>query len=204
MTSDAKDSLLATADSPKPASVLRSAWGDRSIVLVGLMGVGKTTIGRRLAHRLGLPFTDADAAIEEAAGQNIPEIFAQHGEAYFRDGERRVIARLLDEGPQVLATGGGAFMASSTRTKIAERGISVWLKADLDVLLRRIGKRSARPLLKNDNPRATMERLMSERYPVYAEADITVDSEEGPHDAVVDDIIRKLESFKSRSDGDTA
>jgi len=203
MTSDAKDSLPATAGSPPQASAL-AAWDGRSIVLVGLMGVGKTTIGRRLAQRLGLAFTDADAAIEEAAGQNISEIFAQHGEAYFRDGERRVIARLLEEGPQVLATGGGAFMDPSTRAKITARGISVWLKADLDVLMRRVGKRSTRPLLKNDNPRHTMERLMSERYPVYAEADITVESEEGPHDAVVDNIIRKLEGLKIGSQGGAA
>ena len=194
-----------TGSSPKaPAgasALVQSVCGGRSIVLVGLMGVGKTTIGRRLAQRLGIPFTDADAAIEEAAGQSISEIFATHGEAYFRDGEKRVIARLLEKGPQVLATGGGAFMDASTRATIAAQGISVWLRADLDVMMRRVGKRGTRPLLKNDNPRATMERLMNERYPIYAQAGITVESEEGPHDGVVDNIIRRLEASQAKSGG---
>jgi shikimate kinase len=186
---------------PEANTLAQMTRRDRTIVLVGLMGVGKTTIGRRLAQRLNLPFTDADAAIEEAAGETISDIFAKHGETYFRDGERRVIVRLLEKGPQVLATGGGAFMDPVTRDKIAAHGISVWLRADLDVLMRRVGRRGTRPLLKNDNPRATMEKLMTERYPIYAQADITVESEEGPHDSVVDDIIRKLEALQASSGG---
>ncbi|HEX7776328.1 MAG TPA: shikimate kinase [Parvibaculum sp.] len=170
--------------------------GDRSIVLVGLMGAGKTTVGRRLAQKLGLPFVDADAEIERAAGETIPEIFERHGEAVFRDGERRVIARLLECGTQVLATGGGAFMDETTRAKIAEYGISVWLRADLDVLMRRVVRRSNRPLLKQGDPRRVMERLIAERYPVYAGADVTVDSLEGPHEAVVDDVIAKIDEFR--------
>lgn len=171
----------------------------RSIVLVGLMGAGKTTVGRRLAQRLGLPFVDADAEIERAAGETIPEIFERRGEAAFRDGERRVIARLLEEGPQVLATGGGAFMDETTRAHIAARGISVWLKADLDVLMKRVGRRSNRPLLKQDDPRRVMERLMAERYPIYAQADLTVESVEGPHDSVVDDVVARIEAYRNKA-----
>lgn len=168
---------------------------ERAIVLVGLMGAGKTTVGRRLAQRLGLPFVDADSEIEKAAGETISEIFEHHGEAAFRDGERRVIARLLHNPRQILATGGGAFMDPETRANIAARGISIWLRADLDVLMRRVGRRGNRPLLKQEDPRIVMERLMALRYPVYAGADITVDSLEGPHDQVVEDIIRSLEAF---------
>ena len=156
------------------------------------MGAGKSTVGRRLAQTLGLPFRDADHEIEAAAGMTIPEIFAIHGEDHFRDGERRVIARLLQEGPIVLATGGGAFMNEETRLRIAEHGISVWLKADLDVLMRRVRKRATRPLLQNPDPEGTMRRLMEVRYPVYATADITVDSHEAPHDRVVTDIVKAL------------
>ena len=150
--------------------------GARSIVLVGMMGAGKTTVGKRLANRLDVRFIDADTEIEKAASQTIPEIFAQHGEPYFRDGERRVIARLLGEGPQVLATGGGAFMSPETRTAIAEKGISVWLQADVDLLLARVRRRSNRPLLENADPEGTLRRLVAERYPVYALADLTVTS----------------------------
>lgn len=171
---------------------------ERAIVLVGLMGAGKTTVGRRLAQRLGLPFVDADSEIEKAAGETISEIFEHHGEAAFRDGERRVIARLLHNPRQILATGGGAFMDPETRANIAARGISVWLRADLDVLLRRVGRRGNRPLLKQDDPRVVMERLMAQRYPVYAGADITVESVEGPHDQVVEDIIQGLDAFLSQ------
>ncbi|MCE9651221.1 MAG: shikimate kinase [Parvibaculum sp.] len=169
---------------------------ERSIVLVGLMGAGKTTVGRRLAQKLGLGFVDADTEIERAAGETIPEIFERRGEAAFRDGERRVISRLLQGGPQVLATGGGAFMDETTRANIAARGISVWLRADLDVLMRRVARRGNRPLLKQGDPRRTMERLIGERYPVYERADITVESIEGPHETVVDDVIAKLEDFR--------
>ena len=172
-------------------------FAERSIVLVGLMGAGKTTVGRRLARRLDLAFVDTDAEIEQAAGETIPEIFEQRGEATFRAGERRVIARLLGEGPRVLATGGGAFMDPLTRANIAARGISVWLKADLDVLMKRVGKRGDRPLLQTDDPRETMKRLMDQRYPVYAEADITIESLEGPHDAVVDEVMEKLTRFRA-------
>ena len=169
------------------------ALTERSIVLVGLMGVGKTTVGRRLASLLRLHFTDADHAIEEAAGCSVSEIFARFGESAFRDGERRVIARLL-EGPRlVLATGGGAFMDPRTREAIRARGISVWLKADLNLLMDRVGRKGNRPLLKTADPRATMERLIAERYPVYAEADLTVESRDGPHDRVVRAIILALQ-----------
>ncbi len=170
---------------------------ERSIVLVGLMGAGKTTVGRRLARRLDLAFVDTDAEIEQAAGETIPEIFERRGEATFRAGERRVIARLLGEGPRVLATGGGAFMDPLTRANIAARGISVWLKADLDVLMKRVGKRGDRPLLQTGDPRETMKKLMDLRYPVYAEADITIESLEGPHDAVVDEVMEKLTRFRA-------
>jgi len=166
--------------------------GTRSIVLVGLMGAGKSTEGRRLAQTLKLPFRDADHEIEAAAGMTIPDIFAVHGEDHFRDGERRVIARLLQEGPLVLATGGGAFMNEETRQAIAENGISIWLRADLDVLMRRVRKRSTRPLLQNPDPEGTMRRLMEVRHPVYATANLTVDSHEVPHDRVVADIVTAL------------
>lgn len=174
---------------------------ERSIVLVGLMGAGKTTVGRRLARRLDLAFVDADAEIEEAAGETISEIFERRGEAAFRAGERRVIARLLAGPPQILATGGGAYMDPVTRANIAARGISIWLKADLDVLMKRVGKRGDRPLLQNGDPRTTMQRLMEERYPIYAEADITIESLEGPHDAVVEAIMDRLKEFRAAHAG---
>lgn len=174
------------------ANSVANALGNRSIVLVGLMGAGKTTVGRRLASRLDLSFVDADTEIEKAAGSNIADIFKEFGEAHFRDGEQRVIHRLLSEGPQVLATGGGAFMNPKTREAIKEFGISVWLKADLDVLMKRVSRRSHRPLLQNDDPEAVMKRLIDERYPIYATADLSIDSKEGPHDAVVDEIVHAL------------
>jgi shikimate kinase len=152
----------------------------RTIVLVGLMGAGKTKIGRRLATRLGLPFFDSDCEIEMAAGETIEEIFRHRGEAMFRDGERRVIARLLMQSPHVLATGGGAFMDPATRAVIASRGVSVWLRADLDVLVARVSRRSNRPLLQERDPRAVLSDLIERRYPVYAEADLTIDSGDGP------------------------
>lgn len=174
----------------------RQPFGGRSIVLVGLMGAGKTTVGRRLAARLHLPFVDADAEVEAAAGLTIPEIFETHGEAAFRDGERKVIARLLNGGPQVLATGGGAFMDAETRARVAARGISVWLKADLDVLMRRVGRRSNRPLLKADDPRAVMAQLMREREPVYATADIVLPTGDGPHEEVVEALMARLAPYR--------
>jgi shikimate kinase len=172
--------------------VILSALGSRSVVLVGMMGAGKSSIGRKLALTLNIPFVDADTEIEAAAAMTIPEIFASRGEPYFRAGEARVIARLLEGGPQVLATGGGAFMREDTRRAISAKGISIWLKADYDVLVRRIRRRTDRPLLKTDNPAATMKALIEERYPVYAQADITVASREVPHEIIVGEIISAL------------
>lgn len=164
----------------------------RSIILVGIMGSGKSSVGRRLAARLGLDFVDADSEIESAAGMTIPEIFTRHGEPYFRDGERRVIDRLLKDRQLVLATGGGAFMNAQTRTRIANAGISVWLKADHDVLMRRVRKRANRPLLQAADPDQVMRDLMDERYPVYATADVKVVSADGPHERVVDSVVEAL------------
>lgn len=165
----------------------------RTIVLVGLMGAGKSSVGKRLAQRLHVPFIDADTEIENAAGCTIEEIFERHGEAAFRDGERRVISRLLtDNTPHVLATGGGAFMDAETRARIKENSLSIWLRADLDVLLRRVKKRNNRPLLKRGDPREILARLIDIRYPVYAEADLVVDSVDGPHDIIVDQILAEI------------
>lgn len=164
----------------------------RSIVLVGLMGAGKTKIGRRLAARLNLPFFDSDEEIEAAAGETIEEIFANRGEAVFRDGERRVIGRLLAGPVHVLATGGGAFMDPATRRIIAARGVSVWLRAGLDVLFARVSRRTNRPLLKTPDPRAVLAELIDRRYPIYAEADITIDSGEGAPDATASRTIAAL------------
>jgi shikimate kinase len=173
-------------------STLIAALGQRSIVLVGMMGAGKSSIGRRVAGRLNVPFVDADIEIEKAAGMSIPEIFSAHGEPYFRAGETRVIARLLESGPQVLATGGGAFMNSDTRVAINAKGVSVWLRATIEVLSRRIKRRNDRPLLKSDDPVETLRRLIDERYPVYAEADVTVESRDVAHETIVDEIIAGL------------
>lgn len=185
-----------TSPQPQLGGLLDSALverlGNRSIVLVGLMGAGKSSVGKRLAARLGVPFVDADTAIEEAAGMTIPEIFALRGEPDFRAGERRVIARLLREGPQVLATGGGAYMNEETRNRIAEMGVSVWLKAGLDVLMRRVKRRADRPLLKTEDPEATMRRLMDERYPVYSLAELTVETHEVAHEVMVQTVIDAL------------
>jgi shikimate kinase len=164
----------------------------RTIVFVGLMGVGKTCIGRRLAQRLDLVFVDADKEIEEAAGCTIAEIFERHGEQYFREGERRVIMRLLEGPVQVLSTGGGAFMDPQTRAVIRQRGISVWLRADLDLMLKRVSRRSDRPLLRVADPRARLQELMAMRYPIYAEADVTVDSIDGPPDVTLERVIAAL------------
>jgi shikimate kinase len=164
----------------------------RSIVLVGLMGAGKTKIGRRLAVRLNLPFFDSDEEIEAAAGETIEEIFANRGEAVFRDGERRVISRLLGGPVHVLSTGGGAFMDPATRRIIAARGVSIWLRAGLDTLFARVSRRSNRPLLKTPDPRAVLAELIDRRYPIYAEADITIDSGDGPPDATASRAIAAL------------
>ena len=174
---------------PGPSCDLRL---DRPVALVGLMGAGKTTVGRRLAAALRLPFVDADEEIERAAGLTVQEIFNRHGEADFRRGERQVIARLLTQAPHILATGGGAFMDPDTRALMKQKAISVWLKAPLDVLMRRVERREGRPLLKADDPQAVMQKLMQERYPVYAEADIVVESVNAPHAATVDAVLQAL------------
>lgn len=167
----------------------------RSVVLVGLMGAGKSCIGKRLASRLGMSFLDADHEIEQAAGCSISEIFERHGEEAFRDGERRVIARLLDSEPHILAAGGGAFMDPRTRALIRERAISIWLRADLDLLIRRTSRRNDRPLLKVADPRSKLTELMAQRHPVYAEADITVDSTDGPPEATLERVTAALEAY---------
>jgi shikimate kinase len=188
-----------------PCAALAAALGRRSIVLIGMMGAGKSSIGRRLAKKLDLPFVDADREIELAADMTITEIFEQHGESYFRAGEARVLARLLEQGPQVLATGGGAYMNPGTRALIRAKGISVWLKAEPDVLMRRIKRRSDRPLLQTADPEATLNRLIAERYPVYAEADVTLQSRDVPHEVIVDEIIaavtEQLESAGRPAEG---
>jgi shikimate kinase len=179
-------------DRDRQLAEIRQSLGQNSLVLIGLMGAGKSAVGRRLAASLNLPFTDADSEIEAAAGQSIAEIFAEHGEAYFRTGERKVIARLLENGPQVLATGGGAYMDPETRAAVKEHGISIWLKASLRVLMKRVGRRDNRPLLQVDNPETVMKKLMAERNPVYAEADITVESKDAPQEVMVGSIIDAL------------
>lgn len=165
----------------------------RSIVLVGLMGSGKSCIGKRLASYLGLPFVDADREIEAAAGCTIPEIFERHGERSFRDGERRVIHRLLNNSPHVLATGGGAFMDETTRALVKERGVSIWLRAEIDLLLRRVGRRHDRPLLQGVDPKARLLELQRQRDPIYATADLAVDSADGPPDLTLHRVVAALE-----------
>ncbi|WP_158813780.1 3-dehydroquinate synthase [Methylocapsa sp. S129] len=177
---------------PPDREALVAALGGRSIVLVGMMGAGKTSVGRRLAAHLNLPFVDADGEIEAGAQMTVPEIFERFGESYFRDGERKVVARLLTEGQKVLATGGGAFMNEATRARIAQSGVSIWLKPDFDVLMRRVRKRSNRPLLQTDNPEETLRRLLQERGPIYGLADLTIEPRDGPHDAVVEAIMSAL------------
>lgn len=175
-------------------AALKSPLRSSSITLIGLMGVGKTTIGRRLANRLGLPFVDADAEIEIAAGLTVVEIFERFGEAHFRDGERRVIARLIDGMPKVIATGGGAFMNEATRALILERTTAVWLQADIETLVQRVGKREGRPLLQGRDPGAVLRELAAARNPIYALAPIHVFSHPTPHEATVDAIMQRLDT----------
>jgi shikimate kinase len=182
----------ATSTSEFYEAGITTALGGRSIVLVGMMGAGKSTIGRRLAARLRLPFLDADAEIEAAAGMPISDIFETHGEPHFRDGEARVIARLLEAGPSVLATGGGAFMREETRSRIRDKAVSIWLKADADTILKRVRRRADRPLLQTPDPAATIGRLIDQRHPVYQLADITIASREVLHEKIVEECIAAL------------
>jgi len=191
MPETALPALTGTSQEVAIAAVL----GTRSIVLVGMMGAGKSTIGRRLAARLRLPFLDADGEIETAAGMSIPDIFETHGEAHFRDGEARVIARLLEAGPGVLATGGGAFMRTETRERIRGKAVSIWLKADADIIMRRVKRRADRPLLQTPDPAATVGRLIEEREPVYQRADLTIWSRDVPHEKIVDECIDALHAL---------
>ncbi len=172
-----------------------SALGTRSVVLVGMMGAGKSTIGRRLSARLHLPFVDADTEIEAAAGMSIPDIFETHGEPHFRDGEARVIARLLDGGPAVIATGGGAFMREETRNRIRDKAVSLWLKADADIIMKRVKRRADRPLLQTADPAATVGRLIEEREPFYQRADLTIWSRDVPHERIVDECLDALHAW---------
>lgn len=184
------------ADTPARTSPLLG----RTVALIGLMGAGKSSVGKRLAEAIGAPFRDADAEIEEAAGMSIPEIFELHGEAAFRSGEERVIARLLAEPPFVLATGGGAYMSAATRDQLSRRAFTVWLRADLETLAARCGRRSGRPLLEGVDVRARLAQLMEERYPVYEQADAVIDSRAGPHERVVTDAMEALRAAGVLSD----
>jgi shikimate kinase len=184
-----KDACAVTA----PEQLIRAHLGARSIVLIGMPGSGKSALGRRLAPRLELPFVDVDEEIERAAGKSIKEIFAEHGEAYFRDGERRVIDRLLASGPQVLATGGGALLNEETRASVRRWGVSVWVRADVAILVRRVAKRNTRPLFEGRDPEAVVRDLMDARYPVYAAvADLIVESRDVPHEVIVGEMIEAL------------
>ncbi|MCP4617104.1 MAG: shikimate kinase [Bradyrhizobium sp.] len=183
--SPATDSLTLDAE-------ITAALGKRCVVLIGMMGAGKSTIGRRMAVRLRLPFLDADTEIETAAGMSIPDIFETHGEPHFRDGEARVIARLLDGGPAVIATGGGAFMREETRNRVRDKAVSIWLKADADVIMKRVRRRSDRPLLQNADPEGTVSRLLGEREPIYGTADLIILSRDVPHDRIVEECIEAL------------
>src|SRR5271166_3729395 len=190
-----------TAAASPLAHAVRQALGARSVVLTGMMGSGKSSIGRRLAAALDLPFNDADSAIEQAAGMTIEDIFKVHGESYFREGEERVIRRLLQTGSQVLATGGGAVLSMKTRAEIKRTGLSVWLKAPIDLLLQRVSRRDNRPLLKTSDPRAVLERLLAERTPFYAEADLIFESRDAAHEIVVDELLAALASYTGTAAG---
>lgn len=182
----------------------RRRLGQRSIVFVGLMGAGKTAIGRKVAGELGLAFVDSDHEIEAVSRMTVPELFERYGEAEFRALEQRVIARVLETGPQVLSTGGGAFMNAHTREIIASHSVSVWLKADIDVLMERVSKKQNRPLLKTADPRATMERLMAERYPVYATADVTVVTRDERKEVIAAEVIAALDDWLAATEGAAA
>ena len=182
------------------AEELAQRLAGRPVVLVGMMGAGKTTVGRRLAARLGRPFLDSDEEIEKAAQMSIPEIFAQRGEPEFRAGETRVIARVLKTQNVVLATGGGAFVHPETRALVKQEAVSVWLKAEIDILFERVSRRANRPLLQTANPRATLEKLIEDRYPLYAEADVTVLSRDVPQDAVAADVVEAVLAFLKQQD----
>ena len=175
-----------------PEAAIVAALGQRSVVLIGMMGAGKSTVGRRLALRLRLPFVDADTEIETAAAMSIPDIFETHGEPHFRDGEARVISRLLAGGPLVLATGGGAYLRESTRQRIAAAGVSLWLKAEADVIMRRVRRRADRPLLQAADPAAVVAKLIGERHPLYEQSDIMIDSRDVPHETIVDESVAAL------------
>jgi shikimate kinase len=182
------------------AEAFRTRLGARSVVLVGMPGSGKSSIGRRLGQRLGLDFADADAEIERAANMSIPELFQTKGEAEFRKGEQKVIARLLESGPRVIATGGGAFMNADTRARIKEKGVSIWLKADVETLFKRVKRKSNRPLLQNADPEGTLRNMLAAREPTYAEADLTITSCEVPHENVVEDIVTLLDTSLPRKE----
>jgi len=184
--------MLEVSVPAKPEAAIVAALGRRSIVLVGMMGAGKSSVGRRLATRLGLRFVDADTEIEAAAGMSIADIFAAHGEAYFRSGEARVIARLLEGGPQVMASGGGAVMNPDTRAAIRTKGVSIWLDAEYEVLVRRVRRRTDRPLLKTVDPADTLRHLLAERKPLYAQADLILRSRDAPHETIVNEGLAAL------------
>jgi shikimate kinase len=186
------DTASAAPANASQEAEISAALGTRSVVLVGMMGAGKSTIGRRLSARLRLPFLDADTEIEAAAGMSIPDIFETHGEPHFRDGEARVIARLLEGGPAVLATGGGAFMREDTRNRVHEKAVSIWLKADAEIIMKRVKRRADRPLLQTADPAATVGRLIREREPVYQHADLTISSRDVPHEKIVEECIEAL------------
>lgn len=182
------------------ADRIRELLGTRVVVLVGLMGAGKSTIGRRVASQLGLTFRDADTEIETVSRMTIPELFEEYGETEFRDLERRVISRLLEDGPMILATGGGAYMNAETRTAIADNGISIWLNAEIDVLMERVSRRQNRPLLKNPDPRGTMLKLIETRYPVYALADLELMSRDDKKETIADELIDALFDYLNKTD----
>ncbi|MEM5515864.1 shikimate kinase [Henriciella sp. AS95] len=187
--------MTAKSNYTADAGRIEAALSDRTIALVGLMGAGKSTVGKRLADALGRKFFDSDHEIEKAAGLSIADIFTLHGEAEFRRGERRVLERLLGDSPHVLATGGGAYLDPDTRNLLREKAVTIWLNADLETLWRRVSRRSHRPLLKADNPKGVLSRLLDERRPIYEKADLIVTSQEGPHRATVDSILKALEEW---------